>query len=134
MKLELASSLLEHEIMTGYYDRLYLEKQNFNIKEDVVETIETLYKSLRSAVLLNNQIGDSRECLSIGTLSPKLFDIFLEYLMEKTLHNLLISVSIGGNPLCNLRFVDDVDLKACSNIKVSGPRKQSEGQGKCMRD
>ena len=66
------------------------------------------------------------------TLSPVLFDVFLEKIMEKTVRLLqqsendqfadhskedaeevgtsLSSVSIGGWPVCNFRFANDIDL------------------------
>ena len=35
--------------------------------------------------------------------------------MQKTLHDNHTSISIGGRPICNLRFADDIDLMDGSN-------------------
>ena len=35
--------------------------------------------------------------------------------MQETLHNHHTSISIGGRPICNLRFADDIDLMGGSN-------------------
>ena len=35
--------------------------------------------------------------------------------MEETLHDHTPSISIGGRPVCNLRFADDIDLMGGSN-------------------
>ena len=48
-------------------------------------------------------------------LSSILFNLFLEKLMQETLHDHNTSVSIGGRPICNLRFADDIDLQGGSN-------------------
>ena len=38
--------------------------------------------------------------------------------MQETLHNLHTSTSIGGRPLCNLRFVDDINLMEGSEAEL----------------
>ena len=40
-------------------------------------------------------------------LSPILFNLFLVEIMQKTLHDHHISISIGVRPICNLQFPDD---------------------------
>ena len=35
--------------------------------------------------------------------------------MQETLHDHHTSISIGGRPICNLRFADDIDLMGGSN-------------------
>jgi hypothetical protein len=50
------------------------------------------------------------EYIHIKFLSPVLFYIYLENIMKETLVNIQTSVSIGGRPICNLRFADDIDL------------------------
>ena len=47
-------------------------------------------------------------------LSPVLFH-FLEKIMQETLHDHHTPISIGGRPVCNLPFADDIDLKGGSN-------------------
>ena len=35
--------------------------------------------------------------------------------MQETLHNPITTICIGGRPICNLHFADDIDLMAGSN-------------------
>ena len=39
-----------------------------------------------------------------------MFEVFLEKIVQKTLHDNQTSTSIGGRPICNLRFADDIAL------------------------
>ena len=39
-----------------------------------------------------------------------LFNLLLEKIMQEILHDHHTSISIGGGPICNLRFADDIDL------------------------
>ena len=72
--------------------------------------------------MLGSQVGDyfktpvgvRQGCL----LSPVLFNLFLENIMRETLHDFTPTISIGGRPLCNLRFADDIDLIAGSNHEL----------------
>ena len=41
--------------------------------------------------------------------------MFLEKITQETLHDHHTSISIGGRPICNLRFADDIDLMGGSN-------------------
>ena len=71
------------------------------------------------AVLLNSQLGELFEttvdvrqgCL----LSPILFNLFPEKIMQEILHDHHTFISIGGRSICNLRFADDIDLMGDSN-------------------
>ena len=40
-------------------------------------------------------------------LSPILFNLFLEKIMQETLYDHHTSTSIGGRPICNLQYVDN---------------------------
>ena len=40
-------------------------------------------------------------------LSPILFNLFLEKIMQETLYDHHTSISIGGRPICNLQYVDN---------------------------
>jgi hypothetical protein len=42
----------------------------------------------------------------------------LENIMQQTLNNFQTSVSIGSRPICNLHFVDDIDLMAEKEIQL----------------
>ena len=41
--------------------------------------------------------------------------MFPEKIMQETLHDYHTSISIGGRPICKLRFADDIDLMGGSN-------------------
>ena len=51
-------------------------------------------------------------------LSPVLFKLFLEKIMQETLHDHHAIISIGGRPQSNLRFADDIDLMGGSNNEL----------------
>ncbi|GFS04037.1 endonuclease-reverse transcriptase [Elysia marginata] len=104
-----------------WHDGLWHVLRGFNIDEGLVKTIESLYMNKNSAVFLNNTIGNSFKT-TVGVrqgclLSPVLFNIFLR-IMQDTLNQHSPTISIGGRPLCNLRFADDIDLIAGSQAKL----------------
>ena len=94
----------------------------YSINANLINTIKSLYDNASSAVYLNNNIGDwfrttvgvRQGCL----LSPTLFNIFLERIMEEALENHDGSVSIGGHKITNLRFADDIDGLAGSEEEL----------------
>ena len=94
----------------------------YSINANLINTIKSLYDNASSAVYLNNNIGDwfrttvgvRQGCL----LSPTLFNIFLERIMEEALENHAGSVSIGGRKITNLRFADDIDGLAGSEEEL----------------
>lgn len=105
-----------------WHDGLWQVMRGFNIEEGLVQIIEALYKNSSSAVLLNNELGEFFQT-TVGVrqgclLSPVLFNIYLEKIMQDTLRDHHTSISIGGRPLCNLRFADDIDLMAGSNNEL----------------
>ena len=57
------------------------------------------------------KVGVRQGCL----LSSILFDLFLEKIMQETLHEYHTSISVGERPICNLQFADDIDLMGGSN-------------------
>ena len=98
---------------SGIYSRAY------NVEEGLVQVIQTLYENSSSAVLLNNQQGEFFQT-TVGVrqgclLSPVLFNIFLEKIMQETLQDHHTSISIGH---FNLRFADDIDLMGGSNTEL----------------
>ena len=105
-----------------WHEGLWHVLRSFNIEEGIVGTIEALYNSSSSAVLLNNQLGEFfRTTVGVRQgciLSPALFNLFLENIMQETLMDHVTTVSIGGRPLCNLRFADDIDLMGGSNAEL----------------
>ena len=105
-----------------WHDGLWSVMRNYNFDEGIIQTIEALYQNSSSAVLLDGSVGQVFNT-TVGVrqgciLSPTLFNIFLEQIMQETLHNHSSSVSIGGYPLCNLRFADDIDLMAGSEQEL----------------
>ena len=48
-------------------------------------------------------------CAVVALLSPTLFNIFLERIMEDALEGHLGTVSIGGITVVNLRFADEIE-------------------------
>ena len=93
--------------------------RSFNVEKGLVQAIQVSYENSSSVVLLSSQLGeffkttgDVRQgCL----LSPILFSLFVEKSMQETLHR---SISIGGRPLCNLRFAVNIDLMGGSNDEL----------------
>ena len=51
-------------------------------------------------------------------LSPTLFNIFLENIMQDTLEDHYNTIAVGGYELCDLRFADVIDLIAGSNSEL----------------
>ncbi|KAL8610858.1 hypothetical protein ACOMHN_056713 [Nucella lapillus] len=90
--------------------------RNYIIDSNIIDVIKALNDDSKSAVFLNNQIGElfrtrvgeRQGCL----LSPVLFNIYLENIMTEALSGFQPSISINGPPVCSLRFADDIDLTA----------------------
>ena len=86
----------------------------FGKGNDLINIIKSLYNSAKSSVLLNNHtgtyfnttVGVRQGCL----LSPVLFNIFLERIIQYSIENQSSSIAIGGRQINNLRFADDIDL------------------------
>lgn len=105
-----------------WHDGLWQVLRDFSIEEGLVQVIQALYEDSNSAVLLNNKLGHffpttvgvRQGCL----LSPVLFNLFLERIMLETLEDHHTSISIGGRPVCNLRFADDIDLMGGTNTEL----------------
>ena len=95
-------------------------RQKLRHRKRTGSTIRALYGSSSSAGLLNSQLEeffktavDVRQgCL----LSPILSNFFLEKIMQEILHDHHTFFSIGGRPICNLRFAKDIDLTAAATV------------------
>ena len=85
--------------------------RSLNIREGLVQPIQALYVNSSNAVLLNSQLGGffktTIEVRQERLLSSTLLNLFLERIVQETLHDHHTSISIGGRPVCNLRFSDD---------------------------
>ena len=113
-----------------WHDGLWQVLRKFGIEEGIIQTIQALYKTASSAVLLNNQIGEYFKT-TVGVrqgclLSPILFNLFLENIMRETLHDFHSTISIGGRTINNLRFADDIDLMGGSNRELQELTKRLE--------
>ena len=96
--------------------------RNYNFDKDRIQVIQALYANSNSAVLLNKQLGELFRT-TVGVcqgcpLTPVLFNIFLENIMQETLQDVNTTISIGGRPICNLCFVDDIDLMGDSDNEL----------------
>ena len=106
-----------------WHAALWATMRKYNINTNLVRIIEKLYEQATSAVLLNGTKGDwfrttvgvRQGCL----LSPTLFNIFLERIMEDALEHHQGTISIGGRPITNLRFADDIDGLAGSEEELA---------------
>ena len=49
---------------------------------------------------------------------PTLFNLLLEEIICETQRNYSSSISVGGRPLWNLKFADDIDLLAGTNDEL----------------
>ena len=92
------------------------------IDENIITIIENNYKKTNSAVLVNNKtwtiFNTSVEIRQRSLLSPTLFNIFLENIMQDKLENHCSIIAVGGYELSNLRFADDFDLMAGSYTEL----------------
>ena len=82
-----------------WHNRLWNIIRHFNIDEHLISIIENLYKKASSAVIVNDTRGDLFRT-SIGVrqvclLSPTLFNIFLEKIMQNTLNNHTSIIAVG---------------------------------------
>ena len=104
------------------HEALWTTMKNYNISHDLICSIKGLYSNATSAVFNNGSIGEWFQA-SFGVrqgclLSPTLFNIFLERIMTDALDGHAGTVSIGGRPLTNLRFADDIDGLAGSEEEL----------------
>ena len=95
----------------------------YNINTNHINGIQNLYDKATSAVCFNGStegwfrttVGVRQGCL----LSPTLFNILLERIMADALEDHKSTVSIGGRTISNLRFADDIDGLAGSELELA---------------
>eukprot|EP00794_Sanderia_malayensis_P013582 gene13580-biopygen10844 len=86
----------------------------YNIGEGITALIKSLYDDAKSKVRVDDQLSDwfkttvgvRQGCL----LSPTLFNLFLERIMEETSEGHDGGVRFGGRTVTDLRFADDIDM------------------------
>ena len=87
--------------------------RQFNIGNNLIHVIQRLCECATSAVFINGNIGDwvhTTAGVHQGcTLSPTLFNIFLERIMSDVLEEHEGTISIAGRTIINLRFADYID-------------------------
>ena len=87
--------------------------KKYNISTDLIRVIKSHHNKATSDVLFNNSIGDwLRTTVRVRqgcVLSTTLFNIFLERIMTDALEDHEGTVCIGGRPITNFRFADDID-------------------------
>ena len=98
--------------------------RGLNIDEGLVQAIQALYENSSCAVLLNSQLGEFCKTAAVRQgclLSPILFNLFLEKIMQKTLHDHHTSISIGGRPIAiyDLPTTSNLWAAAMVNFKIS---------------
>ena len=81
--------------------------RSFNIVEGLIQAIQPLYEDFSSAVLLNSQLGEFFKT-TVGVcqgclLTPILFNLLLQRIVQKTRHDHHTYISIRDRPLCTLR-------------------------------
>ena len=103
-----------------WHDGLRHALRSIGIEEGLVQIMKSLYSSVSSAVLLNNNVSDYfRRCT---TRLPSLTNSF-QFVVRKRherepLHNFKSTISIEGRIISNLRFVDDIDLTGGNNNEL----------------
>lgn len=89
--------------------------------EGLVQVIETLYKSSKSTVLLDNQIGASFYT-TLGILQPtpyhKCCSTFWENNIIKPFTAIILPFPLSERLICNLLFAYDIYLIACTNREL----------------
>ena len=105
--------------------------RNFNIDKWLVQAIQALCGNSSSAVLLNSQLWEFlKTTVRVRQgylLSPILFNLNLEKIMQETLHEYHTPIAISGRLMCNLRFADESILWMASTVNF----KISQSNGMC---
>lgn len=104
-----------------WHEGLWQVFRDYNFDNNLIQVIQALYTDSSSAVFINNNIGKPFKTSLVRQgcfLSPVLFNVFLENIMEKALQEFHTSVTIRGRPISNLHFADDIDLMGKSEGKL----------------
>ena len=94
------------------FDRIWhaghWEIKKFNINARLIKVIQSSYEKVISAIYYEGKA--TRTCVrQVCLLSPTLFNIMLEQIMNEDLLDYKGTVSIGERVIINLRFADDID-------------------------
>ena len=96
--------------------------RNYGIPEKLITLIRDIYNKSQSAVRVDGEltewfkiwVGVRQGC----SLSPYLFNLMLEAMMQGALKDYTKGISINGELVNNLRFADDIDLMADSPAEL----------------
>ena len=105
-----------------WHEALWDTMIRYNIGKEVTFLIKSLYETAKNTVMVNNDysswfksnVGVRQGCI----LSPVLFNLFLERIMNDTLEKFDGGAKCGGRIINNLRFADDIDLITESEEKL----------------
>jgi len=88
----------------------------FGFEPDLISTIKRLYEGTNAKVKKSTMITDKFETtkgvIQGCPLSPHLFNIYLEWIIEMALDDVEGGVEIGGIRITNLRYADDIVIIA----------------------
>ena len=90
--------------------------RNYGIPEKLVVLLEDMYRKSVSAVRVDGELTDWFK-VTVGVrqgcnLSPYLFNLLLEAMMQEAMKSVDAGVNVSGQLVNNLRFADDIDLIA----------------------
>jgi len=97
-----------------WHEALWHTMGKFNIGKGITTLIANLYKDAKCTVRVDGQlsewftttVGVRQGCL----LSPVLFNLYLERIMEETLDGHQGGIRCGGRRINDLRFADNIDM------------------------
>ena len=97
-----------------WHEALWNTMGKYNIGKGITTLIQNLYDGAKSKVRIDDHFSDWFRT-SVGVrqgclLSPTLFNLFLERIMEETLEGHDGGVRCAGRRINDLRFADDIDM------------------------
>jgi len=106
-----------------WHEALWDTTNKYNMGQKLIQSIKNLYSKVTSAVFVHGRVGDWFHT-TVGVrqgcpLSPTLFNIFLERIMVDALSEHSGTISIGGCPITNLWFADDINGLAGSEEELA---------------
>ena len=113
-----------------------IEVMNFlGFEENLKRTIKKLYENTTAKIRKDSIISENFETAS-GViqgcpLSPHLFNIYLEWIMEMALADQEGGIAVNGTKITNLRYADDIVLLAESKEELQNMTTKIEEQ--CIR-
>jgi len=99
-----------------WHEALWHTMAKYNINQGMTRLIQELYENAKTTVMVGNNYSEWFES-TVGVrqgciLSPTLFNLFLERIMQDALENFSGGIKCTGRVVNNLRFADDIDLIA----------------------